>query len=488
MRAVGIKAVGATLGEGRLDLKELGRAWGRGGGGLLALGAPDEDALTLAWQAATTALHHAGAIEPEGLYWGTSTPPLAEGPSLATLEAALAMRPGSEALLAAGAPDAGLQALAAAWDAVAAGRLDVALAVASDAVVPGPGTTFEARTAAGAAAFVLAADGGPATLLERANASRAVADRVRPRAAAATRDVYDQRLVREQAYLPTVREAVERLAQRLSRQVGRWSVADPEGRLARSALPENARMAGTAHARLGDPGAAAAMLGALEALAAPEGEEVVGLVAYGGGRAVAMAIEVAAPVPGAELGVGHGRHMHYLEVLRARGALEAEVDPVPMALPPGSGGFLRASDEALRLQGARCRACGSVSVPPSAHPTCVRCGASDLELVRLARTGRVETFAINYTMPPPFEAPLPLVVVSLEDGASVMVQGLAHEADRLAVGERVELVLRRYALERGVPVYGYKAALADTRSAQGAEGNGAIGGHRRAQVSMEVGR
>ncbi len=38
-----------------------------------------------------------------------------------------------------------------------------------------------------------------------------------------------------------------------------------------------------------------------------------------------------------------------------------------------------------------------------------------------------------------------------------MVQGSPADAASLAVGDEVTLSLRRYALERGIPVYGYKA-------------------------------
>jgi hydroxymethylglutaryl-CoA synthase len=69
----------------------------------------------------------------------------------------------------------------------------------------------------------------------------------------------------------------------------------------------------------------------------------------------------------------------------------------------------------------------------------------------------VQTFVVNQTMPPPFQAPLPLVVVDLDDGARLMVQGSPDDAAELAVGDDVVLSLRRYALERGIPVYGYKA-------------------------------
>ena len=75
----------------------------------------------------------------------------------------------------------------------------------------------------------------------------------------------------------------------------------------------------------------------------------------------------------------------------------------------------------------------------------------------LARRGQVHTFVINHTMPPPFEAPLPMAVVDLVDGSRVLLQGLPEDAADLAIGDPVDLELRRYATERGVPVYGYKA-------------------------------
>jgi hydroxymethylglutaryl-CoA synthase len=59
-------------------------------------------------------------------------------------------------------------------------------------------------------------------------------------------------------------------------------------------------------------------------------------------------------------------------------------------------------------------------------------------------------------MPAPFVAPLPIVVLDLEDGARVMVQAIGDGSD-ITIGTDVELVLRRYAYERGVPVYGFKA-------------------------------
>ena len=69
----------------------------------------------------------------------------------------------------------------------------------------------------------------------------------------------------------------------------------------------------------------------------------------------------------------------------------------------------------------------------------------------------MQTFVVNQTMPPPFQAPLPMVVVDLDDGARIMVQGSSADADELAIDDTVTLTLRLYATERGIPVYGYKA-------------------------------
>jgi hydroxymethylglutaryl-CoA synthase len=159
---------------------------------------------------------------------------------------------------------------------------------------------------------------------------------------------------------------------------------------------------------------------------------------------------VAAVLPG-------GAEVGYVEVLKARGQLRAQTDPIPMGVPPGGAAFVRGNAEMLSLEGARCAVCGTVSTPPSIHPHCIGCGSTELETVALARRGTVQTFVVNQTMPPPFTAPLPLVVLDLEDGARLMVQGTSADAGALAVGDEMVLTLRRYAVERAIPVYGYKA-------------------------------
>ena len=457
LKAVGVLGVGAAAPGLRLAQSEVRGAWGTGGRGAVAVCDADEDTLTLAWQAAVAACTAAGVTPSQigGLWWGTTRPPFAEGPSHVFLSTALGLRAELAGALCSGSPHAGMEALLGAWDALAAGHVSLALVVASDALLPGIGTSGELTTGAAATAVVLGAgSGAPAVLSARATRSLPMVDRYRADSANATGDVYDGRLFREEVFLPLVVDAGKAMG-----ESGSWSLADPDGKLAGAAVKRlsGELVSGDVFAAVGDSGAAAALTGAAAALA-QVGR--VGIIGYGGGRATAVAVEVSSPVPGAGSvaeALGGGRPVSYIGALRARGQLEPQTDPIPMGVPPGGAAFVRGNVEMLALQGARCRSCSTISTPPSIHPTCVGCGGAELDVVPLARHGTVQTFVVNQTMPPPFQAPLPLVVLDLDDGARLMVQGVPEDSAALAIGDEVELRLRRYAVERGIPVYGYKA-------------------------------
>jgi uncharacterized OB-fold protein len=168
-----------------------------------------------------------------------------------------------------------------------------------------------------------------------------------------------------------------------------------------------------------------------------------------------------APVPGAAsvaaaIDDAEARPVSYAGALRARGQLVPNGETVAMGVPPESAMFVRGAHEMLQMLGARCVDCGTISTPPSIHPHCIACGGPKLEPVQLARAGTVHTYVVNHTMPAPFEAPLPIAVIDLDDGARVMLQ-VADDGSNVEIGTRMRLVLRKYAHERGVPVYGFKA-------------------------------
>jgi len=456
---VRILSVGAAAPDLRLPVSQITAGWGRPGGrGRVALCGADEDALTLAAEAGTRAIAAAGldAAAIDGLWWGTSTPPFADGPSHAVLAATLGLGGHSGGALLSGSAHSGMEALLAAADAVAGGAALVAVVVVSDSLLAGLGTTFEHRAGAGAAAVVLGTEGGAASLGARVTRSAPLLDRYRGAGDTATRDLYDARLFREEIFLPLLLEVSHHLA---PFDVTHWSLPDPDGRLGAvltKTLDAPAAVSASVYGALGDTGAAAALLGAVPAF---DAAGTVALVAYGGGRSTGVCITVDGPIPGAAgfaATIANGRDVTYTDALRSRGQLVPAGEQIPMGVPPESAMFVRGAEEMLELLGARCVECGVVNTPPSIHPACIGCGADKFEQVSLARRGTVHTFVINQTMPAPFVAPLPIAVIDLEDGARVMLQVIGR-GDGLAIGSDVELVLRRYAYERAVPVYGFKA-------------------------------
>jgi len=465
---VQLLAVGAAAPSWRLAAADVGAAWGRAGGrGQAAVCAPDEDTLTLAAEAARRALLASGLQTDivDGLWWGTSRPPFAEGPSHAVLASAVGLSHRSGGALLAGSTHAGIEALLGAADAVGAGSARVALVVVSDAIVPGLGTSLEARAGAGAAALVLVSHGGAASLGARVTRTHPYLDRYRGDDETATRDLYDPRLFREEIFVPAMRELGEQLG---AADIDRWSLPDPDGRLGATLarqLDAGTPASASVYSSLGDTGAAAALLGGVGAL---DAAGTVGIVGWGGGRATGVTITVREPVPGAAAvaeNLEGGRPATYAAVLQARRQLVPSGETVPMGVPPQSAQFVRGADEMLGLLGARCVDCGTINTPPSIHPHCISCGSAKFVLEPLARHGRVYTFVVNQTMPAPFVAPLPLAVIDLDDGARVMLQVTEHEG-HLEIGSEVELVVRRYAHERGAPVYGYKARPYPSREDQ----------------------
>ncbi len=457
---VHIHGVGAALPDWRLPASAVGAAWGRrGGSATVAVCAPDEDALTLGVAAGLDALHAAGLEvgDLDAVYWGCARPPFAEGPSHAVLTSALGAGHHTGGALLSGSPHSGMEALLAGADAVAAGSARWVLVVASDALTPGPGTAYEARCGAAAAAVVLGAEPGAALVGARVTRTQPLLDRYRGDGETDTRDLYDARLFREEMFLPVVSEVAEHLG---ALDIRAWSLPDPDGRLGvvvAKRVGAGVVSSSAVGAAAGDTGAAAALLGAAAGLDAAGN---VAVVAYGGGRTTGVVLTAERAVPGAgtvthRLGAG-GREVDYAAVLRTRGQLRPSGETIPMGVPPESALFARGADEMLQLLGGRCTGCGTVNTPPSIHPTCIACGCPKLEPVPLARHGTVHTFVVNQTMPAPFVAPLPIAVVDLDDGARVMLQVIGDGTD-VEIGGEVDLVLRRYAHERGVPVYGYKS-------------------------------
>lgn len=473
-----IRAVGAYAPRFRITAEEFEDAWGQfqaAGIRRKAVPAADEDALTMACEAARSALGAAdlGGGSIDWLGFASSNPPLAEEDLTARLGAMLALDEAATRQGFAGSTRAGTRALWAAADAVEAGRAETALVVAADAPRGDPDDEIEHAAGAGAAAFVLGREGA-AELVDRGEyAAPYPGTRFRRSGEEATTGLgvtpYDR-----QAFRETIGGAVEALG--ADPEPDAAAIQAPDGKLPYRAAgaagvgTDEIRACATVH-DLGDLGAASVPVSIARALA--DGHESVLAVSHGSGAgADALAIEAEDAVP-ADLMLDGDDPLTYPEYLRQRGV-------VTSGPPEGGGAYVsvpswrRSLPQRYRLEAGRCPECESLAFPPEG--ACPNCDALDeFEPVRLTGEGTIETATTisQGGAPPEFaqqqakSGDYAAVVLALEapDGATVSAPAMGTDAapEEFSAGDRVETTIRRIYTQEGVTRYGFKVRPANGR-------------------------
>lgn len=111
----------------------------------------------------------------------------------------------------------------------------------------------------------------------------------------------------------------------------------------------------------------------------------------------------------------------------------------------------------IRLYGQKCEDCGNAFFPIQNY--CPVCGSKKLTLEKLPKIGKVFTFTEDYlSIYSEIFPPLPMLVVQLENGARIYVQGTEVDPDdKIKIGDKVELTLRILNSYQGMLNYFYKA-------------------------------
>ncbi|WP_252699583.1 zinc ribbon domain-containing protein [Natronosalvus vescus] len=487
---VGISAAGAYAPRFRISADEFRDAWGQfqaPGVTEKAVPAADEDALTMAVEAARRALEvggDSGALEAESgsstapvdsidwLGFASTTPPLEEGDLTARVRAMCGIPADATTHQYTGSTRAGTRALWGAIDALEAGNATRALVVAADAPAGHPDEAIEHAAGAGAAAFVLEV-GGQAAIVDRGEYTAAYpGTRFRePGSAAATElgvTAYDR-----QAFRETTAGAVDSLETDSDYlgAVDAAAIQSPDGKrpyrvagalgLETEPITEYA----TVH-ELGDLGAASVPMTLAKAL--ENGAESILGVSYGSGAGSdAFVLECDGTVP-VETRFEDGTSVSYAEYLRERGVVTSG--------PPSGGGayvsiptWKRSLPQRYRLVAGRCLSCDALAFPPEG--ACPDCGELEgYEQTRLAGEARLEavTTISQGGAPPEFaeyqsqtgEYAAVIVAFEAEDGSggtvSAPAMGTDAEPGEFSVGGRVEPTIRRIYTQEGVTRYGFK--------------------------------
>lgn len=462
---LGIDAVGAYAPRYRITADAVEDAWGQfHGAGITetAVPAADEDTLTMANEAARTALS-ASDLEPvdvDRLFVATTTPPIEEGAIGSRLASFLGLEETTETRTLTANTRAGVDALATALEGG-----DPALVVASDAPRGAPDDDREHAGGAGAAAVVVTAD-GPGSVLDHAERTPTYpGTRFRSAGSGETTGLgitaYDR-----SAFTETVAAVADDLAYDLE-TADAVALQSPNGKLPyRAAGPlgveSGAIQAGTTVHDLGDTGAASPLLGVASALEA--GHEEIVAIGYGDG-ATAVALEGADVA--AETALEGAATLTYGEYLRMRG----DVTP---GEPDGGGAYVsvpawkRTLPQRHRLVAGRCRECGELAFPPEG--ACTDCGAfEDYEAVSLPGTGTVEAATVigQGGAPPEFveqqarEGAYVSAIVALDgpegdETVSTPTQVRTVGDESVSPGDRVEATIRRIYTQEDVTRYGFK--------------------------------
>lgn len=105
-----------------------------------------------------------------------------------------------------------------------------------------------------------------------------------------------------------------------------------------------------------------------------------------------------------------------------------------------------------RLVAQRCAACGALRHPP--RPMCPHCHSLDVEVIDLAGTGTLYSYAIlHHPQNPAFEYPVLAALVDLDEGVRVVSNLTDVDKDAIRIGMRVEVHFVPTANDALLPVF-----------------------------------
>ena len=477
----GILAYGAYLPKARLQRAEIAaaHAWVAPGLKGLAKGERthanwDEDAVTMAVEAARDALAGDEGAGIAGVYMASTSFPFADRQNAGIVADALALPRGLLTLDLGSSQRAGTSALGVALKA-AAGTDGPVIVVGSEKCTTKPASTLEMTRGDGAAALIVGrGDDVIARLIGQHTEAVDFVDHFRE-SGAEFDYTWEERWVRDEGYLSIAPEAIrsalarfEVAADSVARFIFPVAARRVAGQIAKAAGIPEAAVADNLQATVGECGAAHPLLmlaGALQE--ASPGERIV-VAGFGQGCDVLIfevtgAITRLAPRAGLSGALArrraetrYTRYLAFNNLMKMELGIRAEVDK-----PTGLSTLYRNKDMAQAMIGGKCSACGTAQYPASRVCVNPNCGAVDTqEPYRFAeRPARINSFtADRLTFTP--DPPQYFGMVQFDGGGRLMADFTDIDPDAdLQVGQPMKMMFRvkDYDAKRGFRRYFWKA-------------------------------
>jgi hydroxymethylglutaryl-CoA synthase len=480
---VGIASFGGYIPRLRLSRKAIVDANGWFNAGLRAYGKAeraicswDEDALTMAVEAARDALAERPRDGFRALYLATTSAPFEDRQNAGIVAEALRLGSAVNTMDVGASQRAGTTALIAALDAAAA-RGGPVLYVAAEKRRAPAASPAELLYGDGAAALVLDRAPGIAKFVASRSASVDFVDHYKGKGREFDY-AWEERWIRDEGYLKIVPPVIQALLAETGLEPGAVAHFSMPCTLPR-VVQMIARQLGFPEASLrpnldglcGDTGSAHPLVMLVHALQEAKPGERILVTSFGNG-CDALLFEATAELPAmqkARRGIlgslkrrkeetNYGKYLAFNDLVKMERGLRAEVDKqTPLSI------LYRNKDMLLALVGGRCERCSTVQFPKSnicVNPNC-RARHTQVDQPFSEFSGRIVSYtADNLTYSP--EPPAHYGMVQFAEGGRMMVDFTDIDAGGIEVGMPMRMVFRIKEIDpqRGFTKYFWKAAPA----------------------------
>jgi len=462
---IGITAYSLYLPRLRLERALIARAWGTPqAAGAVAVANYDEDALTMATDAALGCFTDDEAPGIDGVYFASTSAPYREKQVASVVATACDLPRRVQTTDFSGSVRAGISALLAAINAVRAGALEDVLVTAADTRMAAPESEIEGLLGDAAAAVRVGSGDVIAEVIDAAFLSEEFTHLWRTDTERFLQ-AFPGRFSYSYGYARDLGEAIRALLTRQNLKpdaIAKLALYSPDGRAASDLAKElgfdpKRQLAPSVLSASGSAGAADPLLalGAVLDDAAPGDLIIVG--AYGeGADALLLRATDKLPRRRAERSWKHWLDSglllpSYEKYLKYRRVIDVD--------EPGEAinNVLEFKElkQDVRLYGSRCDSCGTVQFPIAR--VCIKCLARDrLSDHKLRKQGTVFTFTVDHLIAN-LEHPLPMVVVDLDGGGRLYLQVTDFTEQEVTIGQPVTLTFRRLHEGGGNHNYFWKA-------------------------------
>lgn len=461
---IGVTAYAAYVPRHRLERAKIAAAWGSNQAtGEVAVANYDEDALTMAAEAALAVLGDDGSAI-DATYFASTSAPYAEKQIASVLATICDLDRRSQSADFTGSTRAALSAVTAAANAVRAGARKEVLVAAADSRLAAPESELEGLLGDAAAAVRIGSQGVIAEIVAAAHISEEFTHIWR---------TGEQRFLQSFAgkFSNTygyIRDTAAAIADVLSqagidaKSVAKLAVYAPDARAAidlckQAGFDAKTQLVQPPVQAIGSAGCADVLLSLGAALDVAQPGDWIVVAGFGEGadalllRATELLPQKRAAVPWSQWLAARSSLASYEKYLKFRRIVDVE------DLGEAINNVLEFKElrQDVRLYGSRCLECGTVQYPMTR--VCIQCRAQDrLAEHKLGKRGSVFTFTIDYLIAN-LELPLPMAVVDLEGGGRVYVQVTDFLDGEVEIGQPLVLTYRRLHEGGGNHNYYWKA-------------------------------